>query len=199
MSQATMEAPAPEARPTTRRRRKRGTSLLSRGEPMVWMTGGSLALCLVMIAGLLAIVLYRGGRTFWPLPVVEIELVDGSRLIGEVVEEEEYTPEDYVLEGLSDEVRADLQAAGGLATRLKVRTENFEDSGVHYRWVPRFEIAKESWPTNAVLVERLKGGRFYGLLSALEVDGEAVATEPDAIWSEMDAVSYTHLRAHETG
>ena len=50
------------------RRRRAASSLLAAGEPMLWLTGGALALCLVMIVALLALVLWRGGSTFWPTP-----------------------------------------------------------------------------------------------------------------------------------
>ncbi|MEJ2720913.1 MAG: hypothetical protein P8181_07200, partial [bacterium] len=53
--------------PARRRRVKRGkTSLLAHGEPMVWLTGGALAVCLVMIVGLLGLIVVQGASTFWP-------------------------------------------------------------------------------------------------------------------------------------
>ena len=45
-------------------RRGRTTSLYAHGEPMVWLTGGALALSLFMIAGLVVLVVVQGARTF---------------------------------------------------------------------------------------------------------------------------------------
>ena len=79
---------------STRRRRKRGSvagiSVLAQGEPMIWLTGGSLALCLLMIIGLLGAVLFLGLSTFRPLPVVQVELLDGTIIAGEVTNQESF-------------------------------------------------------------------------------------------------------------
>ena len=43
--------PTPRTAPKHKQRRKRATSLFANGEPMVWLTGGALALALAMIVG----------------------------------------------------------------------------------------------------------------------------------------------------
>ena len=87
------DAPAATPRgPSKRRPVRRRTSLFAHGEPMVWLTGGTLVLCLVMIAGLLGLVLYFGTSTFWPQPVTRMELADGTALLGEVSKTETYEP-----------------------------------------------------------------------------------------------------------
>ena len=91
--QPTNGQPEPQE-PKSRRRRKRGSiagiSMLAQGEPMIWLTGGALALCLLMIVGLLGAVLYLGMSTFRPLPIVQVELLDGSIVAGEITKEESY-------------------------------------------------------------------------------------------------------------
>lgn len=55
---------------------KRGrTSLLARGESMLWITGGSLVLGVVMIIFLLGLVLSLGMGTFWPRELQRVELL----------------------------------------------------------------------------------------------------------------------------
>ena len=82
-----------------------GAATLARGEPMIWLTGGALLLALAMIIFLLAWIAMQGLTTFWPQPVVEVELHDGSRLVGEVAEVDTYqaTVDDIVEK--SDEVK----------------------------------------------------------------------------------------------
>ena len=63
-------------------RRQGGSSLVARGEPMLWLTGGGLVLCCVMILGLLGLIFYQGFRTFWPTPVVSVTTLDGRTLWG---------------------------------------------------------------------------------------------------------------------
>ncbi|MCA9212795.1 MAG: ABC transporter permease subunit [Planctomycetales bacterium] len=74
-------------------RRARGStaslSILAAGEPFIWLTGGALVMCLVMIAVLLWNVAQIGGSTFVPLDIVEVKLHDGRTLLGEVVVDEE--------------------------------------------------------------------------------------------------------------
>ena len=130
------------------RRGRRGTSLFAHGEPMVWLTGGSLVLALLMIIGLLGWVLGQGLGTFWPQRVPQLELVGGERLMGEVSEVERYTPEPTLLDSLDAELRpraeAELAALDGELERVLLRTGNFDLTNTHYRWVDRYTIAYSS-------------------------------------------------------
>ncbi len=77
MTQATQTSTATGSVPGTSIRRRRGrlgNALTAHGEPMVWLTGGSLAVCLLMIIGLLVLVFYQGLATFWPAPLVRADL-----------------------------------------------------------------------------------------------------------------------------
>jgi phosphate transport system permease protein len=172
----------------TRRRISGTPSLLARGEPMLWLTGGGLAVCMTMIVGLLLLVLYQGISTFWPVPIVQIETVTGRTLVGEITRDDDYRPGDDVLAALPGDVaaaaRAAVEAAGGWAHRRLVRTGNFELTGEHFHWVSDFEIAPggETRPPWAVLFERLAWGRFYGVPKAFVLDGREIAQGPQAAW-----------------
>ena len=67
---------------------------LQGGEPFVWLSGGALALCLLMIAGLVIVVVVNGVGFFWPTDLVEIELKGGERLLGQEVGREEIPADD---------------------------------------------------------------------------------------------------------
>ena len=67
-----------------RSRARSKSSIFAAGEPMVWLTGGSLAICALMVAGLLALVFWKGAITFWPQPVIKVETPDGRIYMGEV-------------------------------------------------------------------------------------------------------------------
>ena len=83
-------APA-AARPTRRKREWRGgNSVLAFGEPLVWLTGGGLLVCVLMIAGLLLLVVYQGASTFWPLAVVRVRTTDDRWQMGEVSREDTF-------------------------------------------------------------------------------------------------------------
>ena len=179
-----VSTPATGARRVARGGRK--TSVFSRGEPLLWLTAGALALLLLMIGGLLALVVAVGGLTFWPEPIARVETVDGRALLGELFDEEAYAPEDHAFDALPAEhaeaARRRVAEAGGVSRRIELRTGNFDLTGTHFTWVSDFEVTDERYPERAVLVERLSGwGRFYGIPVALEVDGEPVAADAEAV------------------
>lgn len=188
MSSATLGSEAsPPRRPGNRSARRAASSLLAQGEPMLWLTGGALALCLVMIAGLVGLVLWRGGSTFWPMPVVQVETIDGSSHLGEVTRSGRLVLSEEVLEGMDGEAgaRARVRSERGESEirRRLVRTGNFELTGVHFNWVSDHELEAESNPEWALVAERLEWGRFYGFPTAFEIGGERVADTPEAAWA----------------
>ena len=71
---------------------RRKSSLLAHGEPMMWLTGGSLIVCMLMIAGLLALVAYQGLFTFWPKSLVRFETANNRVYMGEVTSSERFEP-----------------------------------------------------------------------------------------------------------
>jgi phosphate transport system permease protein len=176
-------APAAAAAPPKGPRR-RATSLFAAGEAQVWVTGGALVLCVLMIVGLISLVVVQGGGTFWPGPLVQVETAQGKTYLGEIAAEETYRPESQAFETLPPEKRstaeARVAAAGGESVRRMLRSGNFELSGTHYTWVSDFEIARETRPEWAVVVERLEWGRFYGIPTAFLL-GEEIRTVEDAL------------------
>lgn len=153
-------------------RRRARTSLLAHGQPLVWLTGGAVVVCVFMIAGLLLLVLVQGIATFWPQPVVEVTLKDGkTRIMGEVVRRERYRP------SLATNDRE-------LAQRELIRTGNFELTQEHYRWVKASEVFEEVSPSWSLVIERLTNdGRFYGVLTGFRKDGEEITTDPAEAWA----------------
>ena len=166
-----------------------GYSLLAQGEPMVWLTGGSLAIAVVMIVGLIGLILWQGGTTFWPRDVVRIETIDGDVLVGEITRDDTYTPLEEELEALDtaarDRAARELQHRDGVARRRLVRTGNFDITGRHFDWVTDFRIEEETHPRWAIVMERLSWGRFYGEPVRFELDGEMVAEGPEESWARF--------------
>ena len=142
------------------------TSLLAHGENMIWLMGGALAVCALMVVGLLALVLWQGSTTFWAHPVERIELANGTVLMGEVTRR---------------------QTVGDEHRRL-VRTGNFERTGTHFEWVSDPDIRNESRPEWALVLERRAWGRFYGVPTEFRVDGRAIASGPEASWLELEKI-----------
>jgi len=155
-----------------RRLRSTYSSLTAHGEPWVWLTGGALALAIMMITGLLAFIAFRGASTFWPVPLELVELADGGRALGEVTEREA--------------AQIATAKATGRGSRRLVRTANFEVSGHHYQWFDDAAIARASRPEWATVVERLEGGRFHGFPVRLLHGEEVVAAGPGETWKAYE-------------
>jgi phosphate transport system permease protein len=178
------ESSAPAAAPSVRSRRfGRGMSTLTaHGEPMVWLTGGGLALAMAMIVGLLLLVLFQGLFTFWPSPVPRYTLTSGVVRMGEIAREDRFQPAEHVLaalpEAAREAARREVTAADGWAHRQLVRTGNFELSGEHFDWVSDFEIAHEDHPPWAVVMERMTWGRFYGEPAAFHLHHAGASSWP---------------------
>jgi phosphate transport system permease protein len=144
-----------------RRVRSAYSSMVAHGEPWVWLTGGSLALAIIMITGLLGFIAFRGAITFWPAPLELVTLRDGRQALGEVTEREQ---------------------TASIARRL-IRTANFELAGTHYEWFDDAEISAAAFPEWATAIERLEGGRFHGFPVRLLHGEEVVAEGPEASWT----------------
>src|SRR5262249_1628809 len=72
--------------------------------------------------------------------------------------------------------------------RRLLRTGNFERTGTHFEWVNDADIATQSRPEWALVLERRAWGRFYGVPTEFRVDGKAIATGPEASWAEFQKI-----------
>ncbi|MGE3174110.1 MAG: phosphate ABC transporter permease PstA [Planctomycetota bacterium] len=199
------------ARPLLRRVSPPGQSRLARGENQLWLCGGALVLCVLMITGLLALVFGQGVATFWPAPLVQVRLHDGSTLLGEPTRTETFAPSPAVLDALAPEVRAAAVpqlAEDGTTERVLLRTGNFDLTGQHFAWVPDYLVAERTRPEAAVLVERRAWGRFVGFPVAYRTGTTVRADEPTkvlaAFAADHDSVlarfeEIEHLRRHDLG
>ena len=155
-----------------RRLRSAHSSLAAHGEPLVWLTGGALALAIAMITGLLAFIAFRGAATFWPVPLVELELTDGRRALGEVSGRE------------TVEAMDGREALG----RTLLKTATFEVTGNHFEWFDDSAVVRTASPEWATAVERLEGGRFHGVPVRLVRGDQTVAEGPARAWEEFERV-----------
>ncbi|MFN0197307.1 MAG: phosphate ABC transporter permease PstA [Planctomycetaceae bacterium] len=153
----------------SRRRGNPAATVMARGEPMVWLTGGALAFSILMILGLLLLIFFQGTKTFWPVPVMRAELMDGTYRQGEVIDEESFMITKGSLKTYAAETRksglkflGDRESAE--ADRIMLRSGNFELTNTHYEWIYSFDIQPEktSYPEWALTIERLEWGRFFG-------------------------------------
>jgi len=183
---------------SARRRGRRGVTFFAEGEPMVWVTGGALAVALLMILGTLGYVLFMGTANFWPLPIVQVETVTGKTHLGEVTRYQTFIPSIANLEHFPDSqqlaLRKQFAEEDGYASRKLVRTGNYDLTGTRFHWVSEFNITEETRPDWAMMFERMEWGLFYGHPQAFLVDGEVIADDPAAIWQAFQDAHATVRR-----
>ncbi|HZN63109.1 MAG TPA: phosphate ABC transporter permease PstA [Planctomycetota bacterium] len=146
-------------------------NLSRRGEPYIWITGGALAVSLVMTLGLILLILVNGLGVFWPSEIVKISLKDGSSALG-MIRTREAIPN-------PDDPKAPLKH------RIQLQVGNRDVYGQDFRWIDEDAIQGRDVPTGAVLLERREWGHFIGHLKELRVDGAAFVSGADAVWNEM--------------
>ncbi len=134
------------------------------GDSAAALCGGALALNLVLIAGLLGLLAYNGLGYFWPKPLVLLHLRDGSKVLGE----------------LCDEQTVASEAGKPARRRLQLKVGNRDLYGADFRWVESADVVSTELPPDALVLERLEWGNFYGRLVELRGEGEPLAGE--AAW-----------------
>ena len=122
--------------------------MLRRGDPFIWLTGSALGICLLMIAGLVAIVLSNGLGFFWPSQLLQVTLRDGHTFLGEVV----------AREAIPDPDRPERR----VLHRIQLKVGNRDLYGFDFKWIDEGDIVRSGYPLDALYVER----REYGALLA---------------------------------
>lgn len=148
------------------------------GSPWIWLTGGAAALCVLAVAGVLALTALRGLGHFWPKPVMETTFVekDGTttRLIGEIREREEVALRRLTEAGFK------IDNASPFVNRLLIKLGNRDVTGVDFKWFPEPLIGKITYPEDIITIERREWGNFYGHLKAVKESGKEVSSGPGA-------------------
>lgn len=140
------------------------------GRAMTWLTGGTLALNLLLVAGLLALLFWNGAGAFWPRPVVVLSLADGTKVMGEIHDREEIPREDQRVAAVM---------------RLKLKTGNRDLGGAEFRWIDEAQIVSSATPPDAIVLERLEWGNLYGFVKATEEDGTLLVDTADGVEKEV--------------
>ena len=145
--------------------------ILRRGDPFIWLTGSALALCLLMIAGLVVVILTNGLGFFWPARVEKITLLDGSVFAGQVMAREP-VPEP----GTPEHNRR---------TRLQLKVGNRDLLGFDFKWIDEDQIAARERPGDIAWVERREYGPLVGTPVRLKRGDQVLAEGTVAAWQGL--------------
>ncbi len=152
------------------------------GTPWIWLNAGAIALCLVMVVGVLSLIAVQGGSHFWPadLQTVQAKQADGSNkaLLAELVRTEEVSA--VVLR----ESGAAVASNAEFFQRHLLKLGNRDVYGRDFAWFLADDLTGWTVEPNATVIERREWGNFYGFPQQL-LEGEKVVAEGAALWPEL--------------
>ena len=151
------------------------------GDGSTALCGGALALNLVLVIALIWILLVNGAGHFWQRDLVLFERTDGTPLLGEIHDIEPVPP----LPG--------SEVSPG--DRVRIRDGNRDLTGSDFIWLDLSEVSSRTLPLQAVLLERVEWGNFYGTMTELRRGDEVLARGPEETWAAFHAVHA--IKLHE--
>ncbi len=152
------------------------------GDPWIWLTGGGVAISVLLVVGLLALIAVRGLAHFWPADVVQgVYQPPGAEpmpVLAEVRSREEVGTARLKAAGL------DVDSTQEAYERLLLRVGNRDLYGSDFRYALNDWLLDRSYPVAATVWERLEWGNLIGFLEDVQENGQVVATG-DAAWAEF--------------
>ena len=161
--------------------------MMASGDLFVWASGAGLAVALMMVVGLLLLITVNGMGFFWTGDIVELTLVDGTRVMGQPAGREI----------IPNSVTPDSPKGKG---RIRVKIGNRDLYGLDFKWVDEDTIASQTFPPNAVLLERREWGNFYGWIKVIHRGETPHAEGSDIGWNALlplvDQANDVHARIY---
>ncbi|HLG44343.1 MAG TPA: phosphate ABC transporter permease PstA [Nitrospirales bacterium] len=152
--------------------RTRLKKMMASGDLFVWASGAGLAVALMMVVGLLFLIIVNGMGFFWTGDIVELTLMDGTRVMGQPAGREI----------IPNSVTPDSPQGKG---RIRVKIGNRDLYGLDFKWIDEDKIASQAFPPNAVLLERREWGNFYGWIKAIRRGETPHAEGTDTGWNTL--------------
>ncbi|MCI0749765.1 MAG: phosphate ABC transporter permease PstA [Nevskiales bacterium] len=148
------------------------------GTPYVWVTAAAIATSVIIVVSLLFLIAARGLPFFWPADVVVGEYREPGkepvRLMAELVESETYTTARLQSAGLAVDSRQHFY------DRLLLKVGNRDLYGADFRYLLDDWLVERRYPENALVLERMEWGNFYGEMIAVRQDGAITASGDEA-------------------
>ncbi|RLE31787.1 MAG: phosphate ABC transporter permease PtsA [Acidobacteria bacterium] len=115
--------------------------------PGIWASALATGVILTMLAVLIGIVAVNAFGWFWPAEIIEVNLIDGSRVIGPAVQSEV------------------LPSGMGERTKFKIGSRDID--GRDFRWIDDNDISSLHSHPEVVRVERSEYGDVFGHLTTI--------------------------------
>lgn len=158
---------------------------LSSGSPWIWLNGGAVAVCMIMVVGLLSLIAVRGFAHFWPADILETTIVDRAGkthiIMGEFVREE------VISATVARDNGYEIESDADLITRQLFKLGNRDFNPSDFVWFLNIGMAPWTYPENAISIERREWGNFYGYPVAIKENDKLISEVSAAnFWDELD-------------
>jgi phosphate transport system permease protein len=174
---------------------KKQISWWKSGLPWIWLNGGAVAICMLMVLGLLGLIAARGFGHFWPADIMQTTVteMDGSKqiIMGEVVRAE------VIPASVARDAGYIIPEDQLLVTRHLFKLGNRDVTGRDFVWYLENGMDEWKYPEDAIVIERREWGNFYGYPVAITED-DKVVTElfADNFWQELQARLARAIQLH---
>lgn len=137
---------------------------LIRQDINIWLSAVAICIPLLLLLAFLVLVIKNAFFAFWPVSVQKYQLINSKIILGELSSWEHYFNEEKNIEDF----------------RWQVKQGNRDLYGEDFIWVKQAEIAQTESPLDAVIIERLEWGKFFGFIQAIK-KGDEIITGKDAL------------------
>lgn len=142
---------------------------LKSGSPWIWLTGGAVSISLLSVLGLLLLIGWKGLSYFWPAPLYQWQTKQGDILVGKIYSQE-YVPISHLRE-MNIDLPQDV-VEKGLIKRVSIKIANRDLYASDFVSLLEIDLDSPTQPENWAVIERLRGGDFYGVpVGYLHPDG----------------------------
>lgn len=154
------------------------------GSPWIWFNAGAVAICLMMVVGLLGFIAAKGAAHFWPKSIISLIYDQPGKaskpLLGQVMAKETISRQRLAESGV--DVNGHPQE---FFQRLQLKIGNRDISGLDFIWVVDDFTQQKQYPREAVLIERLEWGNFYGFIEEILQDGQPLAFSGSQLFEQL--------------
>ena len=164
------------------------------GSPWIWLNAGAVAVCMIMVVGLLTLIAVRGFGHFWPGKIVETTFTqpDGSqtRVLGELARSQ------IVTATVMRDAGVEIPEGIDFVTRHLFKQGNRDVFGRDFVWHIEQNMGAWTYPRNALMLERREWGNFYGFPVELR-EGDRVVAQGETLWPELQERLRRSNRIHD--
>ena len=174
------------------------------GNSWIWLNAGAIALCIILVTGLIGLIAVRGLAHFWPSDVLLGTYQAANMWAKQSTDTLNKTNSSaknsapVLLAGEPINKKTSpanqLQSAGYVLDteqttyeRLLLKTGNRDLYGIDFIWILQDWLTDITYPENLVVIERMAWGNFYGFIRNMSIRTPANQEQPAGKFAHKSA------------